>query len=50
MWVPPGSAHGFYVADVFYKCTGYYQQGDKVCIRWDSPADNTLASVVTLFI
>ncbi|MEZ6964109.1 dTDP-4-dehydrorhamnose 3,5-epimerase family protein [Aeromonas sp. S9(2024)] len=41
MWIPLGFAHGFYVlsdsADVFYKCTGYYQQGDKVCIRWDNP-------------
>lgn len=41
MWIPPGFAHGFYVlserADVFYKCTNYYQQGDEACIRWDCP-------------
>ncbi|BBR38841.1 dTDP-4-dehydrorhamnose 3,5-epimerase [Aeromonas veronii] len=41
MWIPPGFAHGFYVmserADVFYKCTEYYQPGDEVSIRWDSP-------------
>ncbi|WP_354688942.1 dTDP-4-dehydrorhamnose 3,5-epimerase [Aeromonas sp. 19NY04SH05-1] len=41
MWIPPGFAHGFYVmsesADVFYKCTDYYQPGDEACIRWDSP-------------
>jgi dTDP-4-dehydrorhamnose 3,5-epimerase len=23
-------------ADVFYKCTNYYQLGDEACIRWDS--------------
>lgn len=37
---PPGFAHGFYVmsemADVFYKCTDYYQPDDEHCIRWDS--------------
>lgn len=42
MWLPPGFAHGFYVmsemADVFYKCTDYYQPGDECCIRWDSPS------------
>lgn len=41
MWIPPGFAHGFYVmsetADVFYKCTNYYQPGDEACIRWDCP-------------
>lgn len=41
MWIPPGFAHGFYVlseyADVFYKCTDYYQPSDEACIRWDSP-------------
>ncbi len=41
MWIPPGFAHGFYVmsetADVFYKCTDYYQPGDEAVIRWDSP-------------
>lgn len=41
MWIPPGFAHGFYVlsdsADVFYKCTNYYQPGDEAAIRWDSP-------------
>lgn len=41
MWIPPGFAHGFYVlskrADVFYKCTDYYQQGDEACIRWNCP-------------
>lgn len=40
MWIPHGFAHGFYVlsdsADVFYKCTDYYQQGDEACIRWES--------------
>jgi dTDP-4-dehydrorhamnose 3,5-epimerase len=42
MWIPPGFAHGFYVmsehADVFYKCTDYYQPGDEACIRWDCPS------------
>ncbi len=42
LWIPPGFAHGFYVmsemADVFYKCTDYYQPGDECCIRWDSPS------------
>lgn len=42
LWVPPGFAHGFYVmsevADVFYKCTDYYQPSDERCIRWDSPS------------
>ncbi|WP_348688067.1 dTDP-4-dehydrorhamnose 3,5-epimerase [Aeromonas bestiarum] len=41
LWVPPGFAHGFYVmsdiADVFYKCTDYYNPDDGHCIRWDSP-------------
>lgn len=40
MWIPPGFAHGFYVmsemADVFYKCTDYYQPNDEHCIHWDS--------------
>jgi dTDP-4-dehydrorhamnose 3,5-epimerase len=41
IWIPPGFAHGFYVisdsADVFYKCSDYYQASDEACIRWDSP-------------
>lgn len=42
IWIPPGFAHGFYVmseiADVFYKCTDYYQPSDERCIHWDSPS------------
>ncbi|WDO03532.1 dTDP-4-dehydrorhamnose 3,5-epimerase [Aeromonas allosaccharophila] len=41
MWIPPEFAHGFYVlsdsADVFFKCTDYYQPSDEACIRWDCP-------------
>lgn len=41
MWIPPGFAHGFYVlsdsADVFYKCTDYYQPEDEKCIHWNCP-------------
>ncbi len=42
LWIPPGFAHGFLVlsdtADLVYKCTDYYAQGDEYSVRWDDPA------------
>jgi dTDP-4-dehydrorhamnose 3,5-epimerase len=42
MFVPPGFAHGFAVlsdvVDVEYKCTGYYDPGDELTVRWNDPA------------
>ena len=39
LWVPPGFAHGFYVAssyaDFQYKCTNYYSPIDERCICWN---------------
>lgn len=39
MWIPPGSAHGFYVlspsADFLYKTTDYYMPEHERTIRWD---------------
>jgi dTDP-4-dehydrorhamnose 3,5-epimerase len=39
LWVPPGFVHGFVVlsdtADLFYKCTNYYDPASELCIRWD---------------
>lgn len=39
LWVPPGFAHGFYVAsdaaEVLYKCTRYYTPEDEYAIRWN---------------
>ncbi|PAU73007.1 dTDP-4-dehydrorhamnose 3,5-epimerase [Vreelandella alkaliphila] len=44
LWVPPGFAHGFYVAseeaEFQYKCTDYYAPGDEVSLRWDDPTLN----------
>jgi dTDP-4-dehydrorhamnose 3,5-epimerase len=41
LWVPPGFAHGFYVAeglaDVSYKCTDYYQPDDQYVLAFDDP-------------
>lgn len=38
-WVPPGFAHGFYVAsevaEFQYKCTDYYAPQHERCICWD---------------
>lgn len=42
MFIPEGFAHGFCVlsetADVFYKCTGFYDHGDEYGVLW-SDAD-----------
>lgn len=44
LWIPPGYAHGFCVlsnaADIFYKCTEYYDPFDEGGIRWDDPTLN----------
>ncbi len=44
LWVPPGFAHGFYVArgpaDVSYKCTDYYQPDDQYVLAYDDPQLN----------
>jgi dTDP-4-dehydrorhamnose 3,5-epimerase len=41
-WIPPGFAHGFCTisdeADVFYKCTDYYDPQDERGILWSDPA------------
>lgn len=41
LWVPPGFAHGFYVASevaqVEYKCTEFYDAGDEIGIAWNDP-------------
>lgn len=41
IWVPPGCAHGFYVASEFalfeYKCTDFYAPEHERSIRWDDP-------------
>lgn len=41
LWVPPGFAHGFYVAegpaDVSYKCTDYYQPDDQFVLTYQDP-------------
>ena len=41
LWVPPGFAHGFYVAlggaDFVYKCTDFYSPEGERVIRWDDP-------------
>lgn len=40
-WIPPGLAHGFLVlsdvADLEYKCTGYYDPFDEGCLVWCDP-------------
>jgi dTDP-4-dehydrorhamnose 3,5-epimerase len=42
VYIPPGFAHGFCVlseeADIFYKCTDFYDPEAERCIRWDDPA------------
>lgn len=41
LWVPPGFAHGFYVASEFadfqYKCTDLYHPASEICLAWDDP-------------
>jgi len=41
LYVPPGFVHGFYVlsatAQVEYKCTGFYEQGDEFAVVWNDP-------------
>jgi dTDP-4-dehydrorhamnose 3,5-epimerase len=41
LFVPPGFAHGFCVlsptADVFYKCTDFYDPEQERTLRWDDP-------------
>jgi dTDP-4-dehydrorhamnose 3,5-epimerase len=42
LWVPPGFAHGFYVASesahFLYKCTDYYSPEDERTLLWSDPA------------
>jgi dTDP-4-dehydrorhamnose 3,5-epimerase len=44
LWIPPGFAHGYLTlsesADVYYKCTEFYEPADERCVRWN---DTTLA-------
>jgi len=39
LWIPPGYAHGFCVlsdtADIYYKCTDYYDSEDESGIVWN---------------
>ena len=41
LMIPPGFAHGFAtlsdVAEVQYKCTGFYAPGSEGSVRWDDP-------------
>ena len=41
LWLPPGFAHGYCAlskqADVLYKCTALYAQGDEYGIAWNDP-------------
>lgn len=41
LWIPPGFAHGFYVASesatLVYKCTELYSPEDSRVLRWDDP-------------
>jgi dTDP-4-dehydrorhamnose 3,5-epimerase len=41
LYIPPGCAHGFYVAsekaDVTYKCTDYYVPSDEETLMWNDP-------------
>jgi len=41
LYVPPGFLHGFCVlsevADVEYKCTGFYSPPDEIGVRWNDP-------------
>ncbi|MEW6668839.1 MAG: dTDP-4-dehydrorhamnose 3,5-epimerase [Thermodesulfobacteriota bacterium] len=42
VYIPPGFAHGFCVlseeAEIFYKCTDFYDPEAERCIRWNDPA------------
>ena len=42
LYIPPGFAHGFCVlsesADLFYKCTDYYDPQDERTLLWNDPA------------
>lgn len=41
VYIPPNFAHGFCVlseeAEIFYKCTDFYDPEAERCIRWDDP-------------
>jgi dTDP-4-dehydrorhamnose 3,5-epimerase len=41
VYIPPNFAHGFCVlseeAEIFYKCTDFYDPEGERCIRWDDP-------------
>ncbi len=41
MYIPPGFFHGFVVrrgpADVFYKCTTFFDPVDEIGVRWNDP-------------
>lgn len=41
LWIPPGFAHGYLAlsdpADVYYKCTEYYDPADERLVRWNDP-------------
>lgn len=41
LFLPPGVAHGFCVlsesAEIWYKCTDYYQPGDEGGLLWNDP-------------
>jgi dTDP-4-dehydrorhamnose 3,5-epimerase len=41
LFLPPGVAHGFCVlsenAEIWYKCTDYYQHGDEAGLLWNDP-------------
>jgi dTDP-4-dehydrorhamnose 3,5-epimerase len=41
LWIPPGFAHGFYVASesahFLYKCTTYYAREHERAIAWNDP-------------
>jgi dTDP-4-dehydrorhamnose 3,5-epimerase len=41
LWVPPGFAHGFYVAseyaDFQYKCTELYHPASEISLAWNDP-------------
>ncbi len=42
LYIPPGYAHGFCVlseiADIFYKCTDFYDPADEGGLAWNDPA------------
>jgi dTDP-4-dehydrorhamnose 3,5-epimerase len=41
LWIPPGFAHGYYVAgegaEVVYKCTDFYAAEHERTLRWSDP-------------